>query len=243
MKLLFAKPTYGPEADPAFDKSHRVAIMHAASHGVTWVGDVSPDRMAFATARNTVVESAVEAAKDDHIDGVFWVDSDLVIPADTISRLVNYDLDFVSGLYFQRAMPYWPLFAFLNKANSFEWPSQYPDNVIAPCDGIGFGCVYTSIRMLRAVVALPECEEVGPFGGDFGKKTYGEDFTFCLRAKKAGFRPHVDTAIKCEHHIGPLFSNEALFKRLGGLIGESNASVGPADSEAHRGVLEGVVGR
>jgi len=174
--------------------------------------------MLIASARNKVVETALQVAEEDEIDGVFWVDNDIMIPPETIHRLAGYSMDFVSGLYFQRSAPYWPLFAHLNKRMAFEWPAIYPENVLAPCDGIGFGCVYTSINLLRMVSALPECKEDGPFGGDFGKRTYGEDFTFCLRAKSVGIRPYVDTAIKCEHHIGPEFSNESLYKSVGGRL-------------------------
>ena len=218
MKLLYAAPTYGP-TDPMFEQNHRTAIMCAANRGVTWVGDVSPDRMGWAAARNRVVESSLEAAGETEVDGVFWVDSDIMVPADTIHRLCSYGKDFVSGLYFQRSAPYWPLFAKLNKKQSFEWPSAYPENVLAPCDGVGFGCVYTSINLLRLVSDLPECKDSGPFGGDFGKRSYGEDFTFCLRARKVGIHPYVDTAVKCEHCSGFEFADETLFKRLGGLTG------------------------
>jgi hypothetical protein len=223
MRLLFAKPTYGPPSDPSFDKSHRAAIMFAANKGVTWVGDASPDRMGWAAARNAVVEQAVGLGED--ADGVFWVDDDLKIPIDTIARLVAHNLDFVSALYFQRGSPYWPVFGILNANKSFEFPKVYQENVVAPCDGVGFGCVYTSTRLLTAVSELPECQTGGPFGGDFGQKTYGEDFTFCLRAMKVGFRPHVDTGVQCEHHIGPEFANAALFKHFrdanGGLHAET----------------------
>jgi len=225
MKLLFAKPTYGPTADPMFDQNHRTAIMRAANRGVTWVGDVSTDRMGWAAARNRIVQASIEASNETEVDGVFWIDDDIIIPADTIHRLCSYGHDFVSGLYFQRSPPYWPLFAKLNQRQSFEWPATYPENVVAPCDGVGFGCVFTSIKLLKLVSDLPECKESGPFGGDFGKKSYGEDFTFCLRARKVGIHPYIDTAIKCEHHIGPEFANEALFKRLGSLNGGSHDQV------------------
>lgn len=215
--LLYATPTYGP-VDPTFEQNHRTAIMRAANRGIAWVGDASVDRMGWSAARNRIVETALEVAETDKVDGVFWVDSDIMIPAETIHRLTEYNLDFVSGLYFQRSAPYWPLFAHLNKKMAFEWPAVYPENVVAPCDGVGFGCVYTSIDLLRKVSALPECKEDGPFGGDFGKRSYGEDFTFCLRAKKVGIRPHVDTSVKCDHHIGPDFSNETLYMSVGGRL-------------------------
>lgn len=211
MILFFAKPTYGA-IDPVFDKTHRSAIMFAANNGIKWAGDISPDRMGFAAARNRVVEEALAAEKTLKADGVFWVDSDIKLPMEAITRLVSHDLDFVSGLYFQRVAPYWPLFARYTPEGSFEWARAYPENTIAPCDGIGFGCVYTSMKLLRAVSALPECKTDGPFGGVFGKHTYGEDFLFCLRARMAGFTPHIDTSIKCEHYLEPELSNEALYK-------------------------------
>lgn len=229
MRLLFAKPTYGPTPDPLFEKSARAAIMYAATHGVTWVGDASPDRMGWAAARNAVVEIAL-SEKD--VDGVFWMDDDILMPIPTIAQLASYGLDFVSALYFQRAEPYWPLFARLTPKMSFEWGLQYPENVVAPCDGVGFGCVLTSTKMLRAIAALPECLEGGPFGGDFGKRTYGEDFLFCLRARKAGFQPHVDTALKCSHYIGPMFSSEQLFRQF---HGQNGGPHGTADSEQDHG--------
>src|ERR1700674_2158021 len=191
MNLLMAKPTYGPSADPCFDKNHREALMFAANHGVTWVGDVSPDRMGWAAARNMIVRRALSWAKVDKVDAVMWVDDDIMMPVETIAKLASYGLDFASGLYFQRAARYRPLFTNLNGKKSFAWPEKFPENVLAPCDGIGFGCTLTSINLLQKVEALPECAEPdGPFGGDFGKREYGEDFTFCLRAHKVGIRPH-----------------------------------------------------
>lgn len=229
MRLLFAKPTYGPSADPIFDKSHRGAIMFAANCGIQWAGDVSPDRMLIASARNHIAKQAVEAGAD----GVFWVDSDIKLPVDAVVRLVKHNMHFVSGLYFQRSAPYWPVFARLNKKGMFEWATGYPENTLAPCDGVGFGCVYTSVQLLRDVLALRECRDEGPFGGDFGKRTYGEDFLFCLRARKAAYQPYVDTGVRCEHHIGPEFADEKLFQRFAN-IGGSNACT--SDPQPHDGV-------
>jgi len=232
MNLIFAKPTYGPSSDPGFDSSHRRAIMHAANKGITWVGDLSPDRQGWSAARNFIASGAIEIALDNKVDGVFWVDDDLVIPKDTITRLTSHNLDFVSGLYFQRALPFRPVFGTWNKKDAtFDWPGVYEDNIVTPWDGVGFGCSYTSLRLLKLVSDLPGCKENGPFGGDFQKKTYGEDFTFCLRALEVGIRPHLDTSVKCRHYIGPKFSDEDLYRKFMVLKGGQIAKARQSDPE------------
>jgi hypothetical protein len=189
MKVLFSSPTYGP-VDPQALRTQRAAIMHAAGHGVTWVGDVSPDRMGFAAARNTVAQAALET----EADAVFWCDSDVTLPADAISRLVVEEKDFITGIYTQRYPPYWPLVAYLNPAtDTFQWWSQMPTDVVAPVDGCGFGCVLTSTNLLRAVGA--------PW---FAFAKYSEDFDFCVKAKRAGFQLFAHTGVLCGHLPEPV---------------------------------------
>lgn len=211
-RLVFAKCTYGPTPDPQVDANHRAAIMFAARHGVDWVADLSPDRMGWATARNTVVEGVLEAVPD--ATGIFWADDDILMPKHAIIQLVMNGLDFCSGLYFQRIPPHYPVAAIYNE-DKFNWWTSYPKDqaVLVPVDGVGFGCVYTSTKMLKEMRKKLKHGNDGLFGSDFGKKnTYGEDFAFCLRAAEAGFKPHVDTAIKCGHMIGPSYADEALFQ-------------------------------
>ncbi len=185
MKLLFACPSYGP-LDPQAVRAQRTAIMHAAGHaGVTWAGDVSPDRMAFADARNLVVAEALTT----DADAVFWCDSDVTLPVDAISKLVIEQKDFITGVYTQRRPPYWPLVASFDPVTEkFRWCVEMPPNVVAPLDGCGFGCVLTSLTLLRALPARP-----------FAYQKYSEDFTFCLAAKAAGFQLFVHTGVQCGH--------------------------------------------
>lgn len=222
MKLIFAKPTYGPSSDQCFDRSHRLAIMHAANRDVSWVGDLSPDRLGWCTARNKVLEEALTV---QDADGIFWVDDDIKIPIDTIVRLLAHKEDFVSALYFQRSPPYWPVFGHLNKKGSFEWPLKFPLGGYGPCDGLGFGCVYTSMRMVRDVCrGFDMAKGEGPFGGDFNNKTYGEDFAFCLRVRDLGYQAFIDTSIECEHFIGPEFATASLSRQFTSKLGEFHGS-------------------
>lgn len=198
MKLIWACPTYGP-MDPQAIISQRIALMHAAANGATWVGDASPDRMMFSAARNAVVQAALQT----DADGVFWCDSDIVLPRDAVTTLVKTELDFVTGIYFQRRAPHFPLIAHFNEQReTFNWFVEWPEQSVAPIDGCGFGCVLTSMRLLNALGD-------GPW---FHYQKFSEDFDFCLNARKAGFQLHVHTGVLCGHLADPVPVTADTFK-------------------------------
>lgn len=196
MKVLFASPTYGP-VDPGALRYQRAAIMHAAAHGVEWAGDVSPDRMKFDAARNTVVVAALES----EADAVFWCDSDVVLPVDAITRLVAEQKDFITGMYFQRYPPHFPLVAhFDDRRQTFNWLIEWPEQCVAPIDGCGFGCVVTSTALLRALRGEEPGGRLKPW---FTFEKFSEDFDFCLKAARAGFQLYVHTGVQCGHLADP----------------------------------------
>ncbi len=215
--LIFARPTYGASPDRQIDTSHLAAIMYAANRGIKWAGPVCPDRVGWREARNGVVEETIEYACNSIVDGVIWVDDDVHVPAHAFYVLATHGLDLVGGLYFQRTAPYLPVAAKLTAKGDFDFWWDYPAAVLTPVDGVGFGCIYTSLHVLRAVAALPEAVDAGgPFSGQSSGKPYGEDFLFCHRAAKLGIQPHVDTGILCRHHLDSRYADEELFRRFRG---------------------------
>lgn len=192
VKLIFGCPTYGPTESRA-NRTMRAAIMHAAANGHEWLGDASPERQKHDAARNNVVQSVIhdEANADA---SVFWCDSDVILPVEAITRLASWERDFITGIYFQREKPYWPLIANYNphggkdRAGSMQWVGKWPENALAPIDGCGFGCVLTSVRMLRAIEA--------PW---FEFRKFSEDFDFCMKAREKGYQLYVDTGVLCGH--------------------------------------------
>ncbi len=208
MQLILAVPTYGP-TEPKANIALRIAIMHAAGHGHLWIGDASPNREGWETARNRVVDAVVNSDAPDDAS-IFWCDSDVVLPSDAITRLADQKKDFITGIYFQRRKPHRALINIFN-GKAFDWVMKWPENVIAPIDGCGFGCVLTSVGMLRKMAA--------PW---FKYEKFSEDFDFCLKAQKAGYQLYVDTGILCEHLKDPEGATFEDFKRenaelLGGL--------------------------
>jgi len=194
LKLILAVPTYA-HVDPAAARSLRSAMMHATKYGHTWLGDASPDREGFAHARNHVCKDVLEAEDKDpdfYKDAaIMWVDSDIILPVDAITTLAHRGKDFICGIYFQRGDDHWPLVAHFN-GKSFQWIVHWEDKVIMPVDGCGFGCVLTSLKLLRAVKQPA-----------FKYEAFSEDFAFCINAKQAGYQLYCDTSILCGHLDDP----------------------------------------
>jgi glycosyltransferase involved in cell wall biosynthesis len=225
-RIVLAHPSYGP-LDSDVNKALRVAMMSAAQVA-EWVGDVSTIREGWVGARNRAVKAALEDAPV--CDGIVWVDDDVLLPPTGIKRMVCYDLDFVTGIVFQKFGDLNPLVAKW-VGNGFSWWREFPENVLGPADGCGFGCAYTSTKMLRAIAELPHqadppktyCPKDGWFNqfpaNWFGKQmaeadqAMSEDFSFCMRAKAVGFQLYADTGLLCSHMIGPKFSTKRTYDK------------------------------
>lgn len=190
MNLLLAVPSYG-HIEPASAKSVRQAMMDPQ---VRWVDDLSLDRYPIPMARNLIYQRAVTAYP--YVDGVIWVDDDMKVPRGTFSRLALRGKDFMSALCFERREPYRPIMWSSITERILKYP---PDEVISPM-GVGFGCVFTSMRMLKCMGDKP-----------FGKEAYGEDWQFCERMREAGFTVYLDTGVRCGHYGEPKLVSEETY--------------------------------
>lgn len=217
MKVLLAVPTYGP-VDPACSKDLRVAIMTASHHGVQWVGDHSPDRVSYSSARNATANFALANAAE--MDGVMWVDSDIRQPADALLRLLvtaqKHGLDFVTGIYHSRAHPHLPVIYHWDAAvGKYLQCVDYPKDKIISLDACGFGFCYTSIACLTK---MAESEHFNRLSGWFAYQLdsggFSEDISFCHLAKKAGIQLYLDTGVQVGHTGEPHVIWEKDFRDL-----------------------------
>jgi len=197
-RALLAVPTYG-QVDPLCAKMLRIAMMGASNRGLRWVGDASPDRQGWSAARNSVAQ--VVADDPDSVDGIVWVDSDIRVPPDAIVRLLVHSLDFVSGLYHQRAPVHNPVFyGWSDKKQMFQPADDYLVDVVAPTDGCGFGFVWTSTKTIMTIAKHKDFDSKGGWFKDLRDGGgFGEDLNFCRLAMKAGIQLHIDTGIQVGH--------------------------------------------
>ena len=169
----------------------------------------------ISVARNTIARNAIEAG----FDRIMWFDSDMDIPRDALMKLTadmdnNPGIDMVTGLYFTRKTPIKPVIysdlywekkngeVDAGAANYFD----YPEGLI-PIAGCGFGCVLTSVDLIKRVwerVGIPFAELTG----------FGEDLSFCERVNRGFGTIWADTTVKCGH-VGVQTFNEQMYRAQG----------------------------
>lgn len=178
-----------------------------------------PEGTVYAVIKNTLIYNARNAfatnAVNMGIDRIMWFDSDVTFAPDTLIRLskrMDEGYDMVTGLYFTRKEGTKPVIfdnlvwrvqkngLVQSGATYFE---DYPLDSFFDVKGCGFGCVMTSVDLIKKVA-----EKCGaPFTPLFG---IGEDLSFCHRVNELGVKIMCDSSIKCGH-IGQKVFTEADF--------------------------------
>lgn len=154
--------------------------------------------MPYDMARNSICMRALECGADY----VFFLDSDVICPADTIFKLMKHDLPIVSGIYCRRNNPVAvPVMMRENK-----WVTEFPKDSLIEVDLVGTGCLLIRRDVLEKYQPLDT--KRGKHWFDWRSDCQGilapgeclsEDFVFCLGARKQGWKIVVDTSIQCRH--------------------------------------------
>lgn len=162
-------------------------------------------------SRNLISLYAIE----NNFDNVLWLDSDMIFPQNTLLKLEAYNMDMVTGVYVRRHEPIYPVIydelsepargaeGYLEKRISPYM--DYPRDAFFPVAGCGFGCVMTSVKLLKEVW--------DKFGPAFTPYSWaGEDISFCHRVNQLGHTIYCDSSISCGH-IGQFVYTENLLER------------------------------
>lgn len=176
-----------------------LAMLQKAGHEVSimfQVGSLIYD------ARNRLAKQAIKMGADYSM----WFDSDMVFEPDTMVKLFADNKPFVSGMYFRRAHPY-TLVAFDDldiEKKSFK-DAKVPTE-LTKVGAVGFGCVLLKTEVLFEVAAKFGCW-FDPLNG------FGEDLSFCWRARECGYDVWLDPKVSCGH-IGHIVVTEAMSKAI-----------------------------
>ena len=142
-------------------------------------------------ARNILAQKAVNGG----YDRILWLDSDMVFGPDLLENLsadLDTGLDIVCATYFTRKNPVLPcVYEALEVIGGQPTSRPFAEipRDLFQVEGCGFGAVLMNTSVFRAIPELP-------FSPIYG---WGEDLTFCLRAKEAGFQVWCDGRVRIGH--------------------------------------------
>ncbi len=167
--------------------------------------------MPFDHARNTACRKLLEL----DWEWLFFLDDDMIVPKDTIRRLMAHNKPIVSGLYYRRNLPLYPVML-RDTPTGPQWVTEYPQDKLIEVDMVGSGCMLIRKDVIATFPKINEntpwfewrCDREDLTGAD----RVSEDFAFCRHAKKyGGHQIFVDPTIKCLH-VGLSESGEGSYK-------------------------------
>lgn len=142
-------------------------------------------------------------------DYLLSVDSDIVLPKDSLRKMIEADVDIISGLYIQRIPGTQTVEIYEDTPSGGV--SNVPYRVLEEKSGVvevagcGFGAVLIKSEVFRQL-SYPHFVYKSALDH---KDTVSEDVYFCQKARKAGFKVWADTTIKCDHLGGTVYSLES----------------------------------
>ena len=174
-----------PEYDMCVDELMRYSIGKGFRFSKPRVTCTDPER-----GRHLVV------SKHFFGDYLLFIDSAQVFPPDTLCRLAAHDKDIVAALVVGKQPPHLVVAAYGNENEGFRSLLDWPNAALLNVDVTGFGCILIKRKVFEE---FPEGNAfLKIFSGSINDNL-GEDWSFCIRARKLGFNIYVDTSIPIGH--------------------------------------------
>lgn len=145
-------------------------------------------------ARNHLVDQMLHhPIEPTHI---LFLDSDIIPATDTLVKLLEAEQPIVSGLYRKRLFPHEPV-AFTKDKKGCLQPIVATGRRLQKVDVVGGGCLLVQRGVFQKIK--------GPwFTSEWTEQGHlSEDFSFCEKAKKAGYKIYVDTTV-IPLHVEPM---------------------------------------
>jgi hypothetical protein len=200
--------------EPQWTRSTVNAVAYAWSQGLRVEDMGIIERTVVHWARNELVRAALEL-RSVHDDQPFthfmWLDSDHVFDRDLICQLARHyarpEVDMISALYFNRNEPFFPVVYVKDGGPSIytHYPLIQVPNCLCEVDAVGFGAIMTKREVFEKMTD-PWFHMTGKDGSHIG-----EDMSFCVHAKEAGFRLFLDGQYKLGHFSDKKIVTERMY--------------------------------
>jgi hypothetical protein len=154
-----------------------------------------------AESRNAVVEEAIKKGYTH----VCFIDDDMTFDSDTLTKLLLHEVDFCTGIAFQRNEPYMICIFRADHENKVMYPVEAIDIGVVPIDACGGYFLLADIDVFKKVpkpwfkygdtaLGYNDKKEDGTIG-----EGIGEDVYFGLKATLNGFKGYADSDLEIKH--------------------------------------------
>jgi hypothetical protein len=198
----------------------------------------------FVVQGNVLTLQRNECIRNMEGDWILFTDDDMAWDPPMVKRLVDtrdrHDLDIVGGLCFQRGEPYQPTMYMRQGPDSggYNFLETWEEDAVVEVDATGLAFLLITKRAVEKILGGPlpdfETRQKMPAPPIFvWDGQFGEDFSFCQEAKRAGLKVFVDTSVKIQHMAGHTITEKTFLREI--------ATRSPEDEEIRR-QLNGAMG-
>jgi GT2 family glycosyltransferase len=145
-------------------------------------------RVMIDTARNMFCEKLLSMPEKTHL---LMIDDDMTFEPDMLVRMLDRDVDIIGALAFKRRADYQPC-VYQKKEDDNYYPIL-PQN-FTEVDVVGTGAMLIKREVIEKMKSPLFTTYYDKKGNHFSV-----DFSFCIKAKKAGFKIFVDPEIEAGH--------------------------------------------
>ena len=186
MKILIAVPTFETITPETFKS---IYDLDTAGHVVSFDFVKGYD---CAKARNAIAAKAMQGG----FDYLFMIDSDIIVPPDSINHFLEIPVDICFGVYPHKNTNNGKAEIFKLGTDNFELRFSYKELTVPriKIKGAGFGCAFIRVDVLKEM-RYPYFKYAIHNSGSF----LGEDLYFCDEAAKLGMDIWADTRVRCGH--------------------------------------------
>lgn len=180
-----------------------ISVMNVINHPAIGNFSNSSAGPLIALARNNLAARFLDRGKEDWL---WCLDTDIVFAPDTIDRLLAaadpVERPIVSALYYTIWDGHRVATIYQDSPAGeglFNAPREFDDNKLTEVGGTGAGCLLIHRSVLEKLLELNDGDECWFREMVINRRVVGEDLSFAIRARQAGFPVHIHTGIKVGH--------------------------------------------
>jgi hypothetical protein len=135
-------------------------------------------------------------AIEENYTHVLFVDSDMVFNSDALEVLIHHDKDIISGSIFSRVEPIIPCFYSklrLGEGQEIICERGTLGEGVQEVEGVGTAFLLIKTEVFKDILEKYNTYPFQPISG------YGEDLSFCVRARGCGYKIYIDHDLTIGH--------------------------------------------